>query len=368
MELKILLVTSRRQVILFLVEPEREAQIRLAVKASSERCSFLCAQTIQLRPVTEVRRSRRTVRKLDRLIRRADTIAVTDKPIRSPQVVSRVCQAHLLGIRVIDVDAALLALTPRIPTEEGDVIRLLSKNGLQQNFTLRAYERFRTLFEPVAALFLIVLFLPIFFAVALAIKLTSSGPVIYSQVRVGFLGRDFRLHKFRSMQANAEVRGPAWASTDPKDRRLTSIGRFLRSTHLDELPQLWNVARGELSFIGPRPERPVFVEKLRRKIPLFDLRTLLKPGITGWAQVRLGYANSISDSKRKLEHDLFYLLRRSPGLDAKILLNTAGVLLAGGTEAKRRGLANPAADMEAPLGAHEQMLELGPMASASAEI
>ena len=138
------------------------------------------------------------------------------------------------------------------------------------------------------------------------------------------------------MRVDAEKGIPTWAAATQSDPSLTLIGGFLRASHLDELPQLWNVIRGEVSFVGPRPERPEFVKQLTEVFPLFRLRTLVKPGITGWAQIQQGYANSFADSLRKLELDLFYIMKHSVRLDLQILMKTFLVLFTGGTEAIKR--------------------------------
>jgi len=168
--------------------------------------------------------------------------------------------------------------------------------------------------------------LPIMALVALAIKLDSKGPVLFRQERVGQRGKIFVLYKFRSMRANAEREsGPVWAA--PADPRVTRIGRILRVSRLDELPQLLNVLRGDMSFIGPRPERPEFVSTLLRQSPFYMQRLSVKPGITGWAQVRYQYAASLDDSVEKLQYDLYYIKNLSPFLDLLILLHTIQVVL-----------------------------------------
>jgi lipopolysaccharide/colanic/teichoic acid biosynthesis glycosyltransferase len=174
--------------------------------------------------------------------------------------------------------------------------------------------------EPCLAVCLGVLLLPVIGVLALLIKLTSRGPVLYSQARTGYLGNMFTLLKFRSMVLDAEADGPQWA--EDNDARATPLGRFMRRTRLDELPQLWNVIRGEMSFCGPRPERPEMYKQLEKDIPLFRMRTIVRPGITGWAQVCAGYAASVEESVKKLEYDLYYIKHMSPRLDAVILLKT----------------------------------------------
>jgi exopolysaccharide biosynthesis polyprenyl glycosylphosphotransferase len=173
---------------------------------------------------------------------------------------------------------------------------------------------------------LVVLTLPIMVLVALAVWLDSGRPIFLRQIRVGRRGSLFVMHKFRTMKRDAEADGQAvWASA--ADPRVTRIGRFLRRSRLDELPQLWDVVRGAMSLIGPRPERPEFTERLSNELPLFRARTLVRPGITGWAQAEYRYAESIADSLTKLEYDLYYLRHIGPVLDLKIALRTVFIVL-----------------------------------------
>jgi len=163
---------------------------------------------------------------------------------------------------------------------------------------------------------------------SVAIFIESPGPVIYRQERVGRRGKRFTLLKFRSMTRDAEKDGkPAWAAVN--DQRVTRVGRFLRKTRIDELPQLINVLRGEMSVVGPRPERPEFVAMLSEQVPFYAIRHSVKPGITGWAQVRYSYVATIEDSVKKLEYDIYYVKNHSMLLDALILLETIRVVLLG---------------------------------------
>lgn len=184
-------------------------------------------------------------------------------------------------------------------------------------------------FDLVAATALFLVVWPIIAVTALAIAVSSRFklPVFYKQARVGLNGAVFDVIKFRSMSVDAEADGAVWAAAD--DPRVTRIGNFIRQTRIDELPQLLNVIRGDMSFVGPRPERPVFVEELNREIPYFDQRHRIKPGITGWAQLCYPYGASIDDHKHKLEYDLYYLKNNSLVLDVIILLQTLEVVLAG---------------------------------------
>ena len=163
---------------------------------------------------------------------------------------------------------------------------------------------------------------PLMAVIAIAISIESRGPVLLRQVRVGLRGRPFVIHKFRSMRVDAEAEGqPRWASEN--DDRVTPVGRFLRRSRLDELPQLWDVLRGKMSIVGPRPERPEFVEQLARELPLYRARALVPPGITGWAQIQFPYAGSLEENLAKLEYDLYYIRHLGPLLDLRILLRTA---------------------------------------------
>jgi exopolysaccharide biosynthesis polyprenyl glycosylphosphotransferase len=168
---------------------------------------------------------------------------------------------------------------------------------------------------------------PIMLLTIVAIRLNSPGPVLYSQVRTGWNGTLFKVYKFRSMYQDAEALGAQWA--EARDPRITAVGHWLRVMRIDELPQLWNVLRGEMSLIGPRPERPEFDVKLTAVIPHYELRYLVKPGITGWAQVMYPYGASIEDSYEKLAYDLYYLKNYSIGLDLRIVLKTIRVVLLG---------------------------------------
>lgn len=175
------------------------------------------------------------------------------------------------------------------------------------------------------SLSLVVFTLPLMLLVALLVRLDSPGPILYRQERVGLGGKSFTLLKFRSMNNNAEARGPAWAQQ--RDPRVTRVGVFMRRTRIDELPQLLNVLRGQMSFIGPRPERPHFVEQLAEVIPHYRERARVKPGLTGWAQVNYPYGASVEDARAKLSYDLFYVKNRSPLLDVLILFATVRVIL-----------------------------------------
>jgi sugar transferase (PEP-CTERM system associated) len=199
-----------------------------------------------------------------------------------------------------------------------------------EGFRIRASQQFtRQVVSIVAAALGLVLFLPLFPFVALAIKLSSKGPLFYRQTRVGMGGHNFQVVKFRTMRTDAEASGAKWATKN--DPRVTRIGMFLRKTRVDEVPQLWNVLRGDMGFVGPRPERPEFVAWLSEELPFYYLRTLIRPGLTGWAQVRYGYGSTLAETKEKLEYDLYYIKHMSLGLDLLIMFETIKTIL------RRRG-------------------------------
>ena len=186
----------------------------------------------------------------------------------------------------------------------------------------------KRLSDIIVGLALLSLTLPLMALTMLAIKIDSSGPVFYRQQRVGQFDKPFTLLKFRSMTADAEAGGnPVWAQRN--DPRVTRVGRFIRATRIDELPQLVNVLVGEMSLVGPRPERPHFVEQLSRAIPFYRQRSYVKPGVTGWAQINFPYGASVEDAREKLAYDLYYVKNRSLLLDAAVLVSTVRVVLFG---------------------------------------
>jgi exopolysaccharide biosynthesis polyprenyl glycosylphosphotransferase len=181
-------------------------------------------------------------------------------------------------------------------------------------------------FDIVMSSLLLLLASPIMLLTAIAIKLDSRGPLIYRQERVGLGGRPFMCLKFRSMRVDAEKDGVArWATKN--DSRVTRVGAFIRKCRIDELPQLISVLRGEMSLVGPRPERPSFVQQLQAEIPFYDIRHSVKPGVTGWAQVRYSYGASVEDARRKHQFDLYYVKNHSLFLDLLVLVETVSVVL-----------------------------------------
>jgi lipopolysaccharide/colanic/teichoic acid biosynthesis glycosyltransferase len=190
----------------------------------------------------------------------------------------------------------------------------------------RAFDSTKRLLDIITASVLLIMLLPVSFIIAMLHLLESSGSLFFIQQRVGYRGAEFKLFKFRTMVMDAEKDGPKFAITN--DCRVTRVGRFMRMFRIDEVPQLFNVIRGDMSLVGPRPERQEFIEMLTGKILMYRMRFEIKPGLTGWAQVKNPYAgDDVNHHRRKLEYDLFYLKNRNMFLDAKILLKTVGIVL-----------------------------------------
>ena len=244
------------------------------------------------------------------------------------KVVRRVMELRLSGVRIYDLTDFYEEFMQKVP------IRHLRDNwfALSHGFDLLHHNmqmRIKQVLDIVFSLVLLVIASPLLLLIAIAIKLdckgNSKGPVLYKQLRTGLNGTDFYIIKFRTMVNDAEIEGPQWAAKG--DSRTTHVGRFLRRSRLDELPQLWNVLKGEMSFIGPRPERPEFNRKLEKVIPYYDLRHLTKPGIAGWAQVKYDYGSSTQDALEKLQYDIYYIKNYSLLLDLSIFFKTIRVVL-----------------------------------------
>jgi len=262
---------------------------------------------------------------LKHLKARMVVVALDDRRGKLPIGVLLGCRIQ--GIRVEEGASVLENLTGQIPIKNLRPSWLVFSQGFRGES--RLVRRLKYAGEFCVALVLFALFAPLMLLVALAVKLTSRGPVIYRQERVGWRGQTFQLLKYRTMRVDAEASsGPVWASGED-DPRITRLGRLLRKTRLDELPQLVNVLRGEMSFVGPRPERPHFVNALRQVIPLYDERHTVRPGITGWAQIRCGYGSSIEDAEQKLQYDLYYIKHVSLAFDLGVMVDTLKVMVVG---------------------------------------
>jgi sugar transferase (PEP-CTERM system associated) len=256
----------------------------------------------------------------------ATLIVVAQEDRRRRLPVDLLLRCRMAGVRVVEAANLFEGLSGRIPLRDLRPSWLIFSTGFRKPRVLASSKR---VVEAVLAALLLLATAPLAALTALLVRLSSPGAVLYRQMRVGLDGKVFELLKWRTMRADAEkLSGPVWATGD-NDPRVTRLGRFMRKTRLDELPQLWNVLRGDMSFVGPRPERPHFVRKLREVIPYYDERHSVRPGITGWAQVKFPYGSTLEDAEEKLEYDLYYVKHMSLLLDAAVVLETAKVILLG---------------------------------------
>jgi sugar transferase (PEP-CTERM system associated) len=237
--------------------------------------------------------------------------------------IKELLDCKLQGLKVTDAATFFERETCQIRVDSLQPSWLVFGGGFDQSFVRTFMKRS---FDLVCSVIILVLTFPFMFAAAAAVWLEDRGPVFYSQERVGKDGKIFRVHKFRSMRTDAEKGGkPQWAQQN--DPRITRVGNFMRKTRIDELPQILNVFKGDMSFVGPRPERAYFVEQLIEVVPYYNVRHSVKPGITGWAQVRYGYGSSAEDALQKLQYDLYYVKNNSLFLDVLILIDTLKVVL-----------------------------------------
>jgi sugar transferase (PEP-CTERM system associated) len=264
---------------------------------------------------------------LDQIVKREgiDRIVVAMGERRGQMPTSKLLQLSLAGEVTIEEGAAFYErVTGRVSL---NMLRpswlIFTGRGRQKKIA----ELSRAAVHWLVAFIGAILSLPIVVFTAVLIRLESRGPIFYKQERVGKNGRIFTLMKFRSMRVDAEQDGPVWASK--KDTRTTRVGRVIRKIRVDEIPQFWNILKGEMSFVGPRPERPHFVAQLAKEIPFYEQRHHIAPGLTGWAQIKYPYGASIEDARQKLQYDLFYIKNQGLMLDAIILFETIKIILFG---------------------------------------
>ncbi|MFT4300616.1 MAG: TIGR03013 family PEP-CTERM/XrtA system glycosyltransferase [Desulfovibrio sp.] len=250
-------------------------------------------------------------------------LLLPDAPI-DDDIAHELLEAKLRGTMVVDIRSFYEHVVQRLPLSQLTDEWLLQAEGFSLN-TRGSLRRLKRALDMLISLLLLIPATPIMLLTALIVRLESPGPVIYKQDRVGLFENEFTVYKFRSMRADAEKDGAVWASAG--DARVTRFGRFIRKVRIDELPQIWNILKGDMSFIGPRPERMAFVQKLKETIPYYSLRHTIKPGLTGWAQVCYPYGASEEDARRKLEYDLYYIKNMSLLLDINIVFKTIGVVL-----------------------------------------
>ncbi len=250
-------------------------------------------------------------------------VAMPDRRGNLP--VEELLDLRLGGVKVEEATSWLERISGRIEVEQLYPSWMIFREGFHSS---RVFRLLRRALNVLVAFIGTVLSLPLLPFIVLAVKLDSPGPALYRQKRVGRRGRIFNCYKFRTMRVDAEAdTGATWALDD--DPRITRVGKFLRSSRLDEIPQLWCVLKGDMHFVGPRPERPEFVEWLSKEIPYYGVRHVVRPGITGWAQVQYKYGNTLDDAREKLQYDLFYLKNASIGLDILIMFQTIKIVLLG---------------------------------------
>lgn len=257
--------------------------------------------------------------------KKINTIVTCQDPRQSPELLRKLFESLSLRLQFFDLPTFYETLTGKIPiTTIGHIWFLENLNEGEKGF----YEALKRFLDVIFATVVLLITLPFFPMIALLIKLDSQGTVFFRQLRIGYLGKPFEAIKFRSMVLGAEKNGEAlWAQKN--DSRVTRFGKFMRRMRIDEFPQFLNVFKGEMTVVGPRPERPEFVRNLQRDIPFYSERHLVKPGLTGWAQINFQYGASLRDAFKKLQYDLFYIKNRSLPLDIGIILKTINIILSG---------------------------------------
>ena len=250
------------------------------------------------------------------------TLVVDLRPVMSEKMAQYIASSNLAGVPVRSLSGVYEEHTGRLP-----MVHLADGWELSAPVSRNQYADFKRSIDFTLTILTSPLWLLLSAIIWLAVKIDSRGPAIYTQERVGHDGSTFTLYKFRTMVVDAELNGPQFAAYD--DERLTRVGRYLRRVRLDEIPQLWNVLKGELSLVGPRPERPVWTEQFEESIPFYAYRHLIRPGVTGWAQINYGYADDEADTVDKLTYDLYYVKHMSPWLDLRILGSSLWTVMSG---------------------------------------
>ncbi len=276
-------------------------------------------------PVVEEAISRSAIHNLTRYVENlgVSEVVLALEERRNSLPLSDLLRIKTTGVHVNDFSSFIERETGRIDLDTVDPSWLIFSDGFSSGRAISSAAK--RLFDIATSSLLLVLAAPIIAVFALLVKLDSKGPAFYRQTRVGLFGQPFDVIKLRSMRTDAEVGGAQFAQEN--DPRVTRLGRFIRKVRIDELPQTWSVLKGEMSFVGPRPERPEFVSDLEEQLPFYAERHMVKPGITGWAQINYPYGASLEDSRHKLEYDLYYAKNYTPFLDLLILLQTLRVVL-----------------------------------------
>jgi len=250
----------------------------------------------------------------------------TDKLLGDPKLTGKLLQYKLEGLQYYNYLEFYETYENKLPISHLSPKWFFENTGFEiyhNNFNLKAKRLLDLFFAMLIGIFAA----PVIILAAIIVKLESKGPIFFIQERIGEGNKKFNIVKFRSMTTDAEKDGPQWASKN--DNRVTKFGKIMRATRIDELPQLWNVLRGEMSFVGPRPEREFFIQQLEKEIPYYNLRHTVKPGLTGWAQVMYPYGASVEDAYRKLQYDLYYIKHHSIPFDVKVLLKTVTIVIFG---------------------------------------
>ncbi len=264
------------------------------------------------------------VKNVDQIIKKEkiNTVVISPETYQAPQIIDTFYRSLENKITFRNLSSFYEQLTSRVPL--GAINQIWFLENLSEGGK-KTYEEMKRFFDIIFSVIMGVIILPFVPLIALAIKISSAGPIFYRQTRFGQNGKTFEIIKFRTMFQDAEKEGAVWAQKN--DQRVTHFGKFMRKTRIDELPQLWNILRGEMSFVGPRAERPEFHEKLKEGVPFYEERYIIKPGLSGWAQINYPYGSSVADAAEKLQYDLYYIKNRSLILDLGIILKTINITM-----------------------------------------
>ncbi len=250
---------------------------------------------------------------------------VTPEVYKFPNLIQDLFECIKYKIDFVNLPEFYENITQKVPLTAINEIWFLENISQERK---QSYETFKRVFDFCFGVLLLIVSLPLWPLIAIIIKLESSGKIFYTQTRIGKSGKPFVMTKFRSMKKDAEKNGPQMSPKN--DNRITKFGNFLRKSRFDEIPQLWNIIKGEMSFVGPRAERPEFHQELKERIPFYQERYLIKPGLSGWAQIKYGYGSSVEDNFEKVQYDLYYIKHRSFIFDLGIILKTINIILRGG--------------------------------------
>ncbi len=323
----------KERICFLLIRPEDEDELELFQSLHPDQLHFV--GVICRRPQDFLHRNDvlGSLEDLPRLIDRENIsrCLVASMAVHDEGVSGQLRQLRYAGISVVPLISLCEEVEQFVPLELVTSDWLLHASGSPHMLYIRKFKR---AMDIISSLGMLMLLSPILLLGMLAVRVTSRGPIFYTQTRCGRFGKLYKVIKLRTMRVDAEKTGAVWASQN--DPRVTPVGGFLRKYRIDEIPQLFNVLKGEMSFVGPRPERPEFVDDLAREIPFFRERLLVQPGITGWAQVRFPYGSSVEDARHKVEYDLYYMKNMSPFLDLFIMLDTVRIILTGGLNEKEK--------------------------------